>query len=137
MTDFNSEITNVLAEIRRKRDDDESIDAVLNEVTVAAESVPPPPAVGAGPAPSIFEYYVREVLIEVEAMLLEKNRKYGNSALQPIRVFSRAGPLEQLDVRLDDKLSRLQSRQDDDTEDAERDTLGYLVLKEVARRMQR
>jgi hypothetical protein len=137
MNDFNAEITNVLAEIRRKRDDDESIDAVLNEVTVAAQNAPPPAAVDAGPAPSLFDYYVREVLIEVEDMLLEKNRKYGNSALEPLRIFSRAGPLEQIDVRIDDKLSRLRSRQDDDTEDAERDTLGYLVLKEVARRMQR
>jgi hypothetical protein len=41
------------------------------------------------------------------AMLLEKNAKYGNSALEPIRCFSRADPVEQIRVRLDDKLSRL------------------------------
>lgn len=41
------------------------------------------------------------------AMLLAKNASYGNSALAPLRVFSRADAAEQLRVRIDDKLSRL------------------------------
>ena len=68
-------------------------------------------------------------------LLVEKNRQYGNSALKPIRLFSRADAIEQIKVRIDDKLSRLQSGQDDDTEDTELDLLGYLVLLRVARRM--
>lgn len=66
--------------------------------------------------------------------LLEKNRKYGNSALEPVRLFSKADPVEQIRVRIDDKLSRMQSAQIDDTEDVETDLAGYLVLLKVAKR---
>jgi len=70
----------------------------------------------------------------IEALLLDKNRKYGNSALEPVRTFSRADPIEQLNVRIDDKLSRIQSGQADDDEDVELDLIGYLVLRRIARR---
>ena len=70
----------------------------------------------------------------LKATLLEKNRKYGNSALEPVRLFSKADPVEQIRVRIDDKLSRLQSAQIDDTEDVETDLAGYLVLLKVAKR---
>lgn len=65
--------------------------------------------------------------------LLDKNRKYGNSALDPVRVFSRANALEQLRVRADDKLSRLASGQADEDEDVLMDLCGYLVLMMVAK----
>lgn len=73
------------------------------------------------------------VLNEVKSMLIDKNRKYGNSALEPIRCFSKSNPVEQIKVRIDDKISRLKSGQSDDTEDAELDLLGYLVLLRIAR----
>lgn len=79
---------------------------------------------------------ISTVIDEIEHLLLSKNRKYGNSAINPIRIFSTADPIEQLNVRIDDKLSRILSAQTDDTEDAEFDLLGYLVLKRVARRLQ-
>lgn len=69
----------------------------------------------------------------LKAMLLEKNKAYGNSALNPIRVFSRADPVEQIRVRIDDKLSRL-SRGAAAGEDVERDLLGYLILLRVAKK---
>lgn len=70
-------------------------------------------------------------------MLIDKNRKYGDSALVPIRVFSQADPVEQIKVRLDDKLSRI-SRGDarNDDEDPIWDMLGYLVLLVIAKRRQ-
>lgn len=68
--------------------------------------------------------------------LCEKNRHYGNSALEPKRIFSRANPIEQLNVRIDDKLSRIASGQADDTEDTEFDLIGYLILKRVALKVQ-
>lgn len=80
---------------------------------------------------------IADICDEIKALLLDKNRKYGNSALQPMRVFSKADPIEQINVRLDDKLSRLLSAQADDQEDAEFDLLGYLVLKRVAKRLPR
>lgn len=69
--------------------------------------------------------------------LIEKNRKYGNSALEPVRIFSKADALEQMRVRMDDKLSRIRSSQDDDTEDAELDLIGYLILKRVYSRIKK
>ena len=69
----------------------------------------------------------------IREMLLEKNRKYGNSALEPIRIFSKASSVEQLNVRIDDKLSRIASGQTDDTEDSELDLIGYLILKRIAK----
>jgi hypothetical protein len=74
----------------------------------------------------------RKILQDTEK-LLEKNRKYGDSALSPVRIFSKANPVEQIRIRLDDKISRLQSQQVDDTEDTELDLAGYLVLLRVAR----
>lgn len=59
--------------------------------------------------------------------LMEKNRAYGDSALNPLRVFSKADPIEQIRVRIDDKLSRM-SRGQLAGEDAELDMLGYLIL---------
>lgn len=68
------------------------------------------------------------VLGEFGDMLKEKNRKYGNSALHPVRVFSKADPKEQIKVRLDDKISRLVRGTGDDTEDVYLDLTGYLIL---------
>jgi hypothetical protein len=70
----------------------------------------------------------------IAELLLEKNRQYGDSALNPVRIFSSADPVEQINVRIDDKLSRIASNQADDAEDAELDLIGYLVLKRVAMR---
>lgn len=76
---------------------------------------------------------IAEECDEVKELLLEKNRSYGNSALEPVRVFSRASTVEQLLVRIDDKLSRL-ARGSAAGEDVELDLIGYLVLLRVARR---
>lgn len=73
-----------------------------------------------------------EVCDEIKNILLEKNRKYGDSALNPVRVFSKADVLEQINVRMDDKLSRISNQQDDEDEDVFADLLGYLVLRQVA-----
>lgn len=73
---------------------------------------------------------------EIKEMLLEKNAAYGDSALAPVRVFSRADPVEQLRVRLDDKLSRL-ARGSDAGEDVIADLLGYLLLLRIAMRRSR
>ena len=72
----------------------------------------------------------------IKELLLEKNRKYGDSALNPVRVFSKSDPLEQIRVRLDDKLSRLRNQQDDEDEDVISDLIGYLILYRVAQTQQ-
>lgn len=72
------------------------------------------------------------VCLGVARFLMEKNKAYGDSALNPLRVFSKADPVEQIRVRMDDKISRL-ARGDLAGEDAELDLLGYLVLLLIAR----
>ena len=44
---------------------------------------------------------------DIKELLLYKNKNYGNSALEPCRIFSNASPVEQLLVRIDDKLNRI------------------------------
>jgi len=83
-----------------------------------------------------FDFEVSEVLDEIQSLLINKNRAYGNSALEPVRVFSTSDPVEQLKVRLDDKLSRLKSSLNDDNEDTVLDLMGYLVLLRIATRKQ-
>jgi hypothetical protein len=80
---------------------------------------------------------IASVCDELKELLLNKNRKYGDSALNPVRIFSKASTLEQLKVRMDDKLSRLRNAQDDDDEDPTTDLIGYLVLYKVALMQQR
>jgi len=74
---------------------------------------------------------------DIKELLLEKNRRYGDSALSPVRIFSRSDTLEQIRVRIDDKLSRLRNQQNDEDEDVVNDLIGYLVLLKVAQKQQR
>lgn len=79
-----------------------------------------------------FEAKLDLLLIELRTLMVAKNRAYGNSALAPLRIFSRADPIEQLRVRIDDKLSRLRNSADDN-EDSFLDLLGYLLLLRLAK----
>ena len=71
---------------------------------------------------------------QIKELLLEKNRKYGDSALDPSRIFSKADPIEQLLVRIDDKLNRIQKGAGllATDEDIIQDLIGYLVLLKIA-----
>ena len=71
---------------------------------------------------------------DIKELLLYKNRKYGNSALKPVRIFSKSDSVEQILVRIDDKLNRNQQGAGllDDDEDVIVDLIGYLVLLKIA-----
>lgn len=84
-----------------------------------------------------FAVDLKEALGEIEKMLLEKNRNYGDSALDPIRIFSQADPVEQLKVRIDDKLSRLMRGKITIQEDNVGDLSGYLVLLKIAEKREK
>ena len=92
----------------------------------------PVAAVVEAPA-SDFAAKVRSELDALGTMLIAKNAAYGNSALEPVRIFSQLGPEAGLRVRIDDKLSRL-ARGAAAGEDVELDLVGYLVLLRIARR---
>lgn len=86
------------------------------------------------PAKSEFHAKVRKELNAVEELLVEKNEAYGNSALDPINVFSKASSIEQLKVRIDDKLNRLYHGKEYGQEDTVTDLTGYLILLLIARK---
>ena len=70
---------------------------------------------------------------EIAHMLIEKNISYGNSALEPIRIFSKADPREQLHVRIDDKLNRLMKGSEYIGDNDIDDLIGYLILLKIAK----
>lgn len=79
-----------------------------------------------------FSIAVSEVLIEIKDLLISKNQKYGNSALEPLGVFSKLTPEQALFVRLDDKLKRIKNGSlEKDDEDVINDLIGYLVLLKI------
>ena len=81
--------------------------------------------------PNQFEEDLDVVLGKIRTMLLEKNRAYGNSALDPVRIFSKADKHEAMKIRMDDKLSRIKTSDPNSSEDSYGDLLGYLILLKV------
>jgi hypothetical protein len=75
---------------------------------------------------------IRTVMREIETFLIDKNNAYGDSALDPVRVFSKASTVEQLLVRIDDKLSRVARGSEIVGDYTVLDLIGYLVLLRVA-----
>lgn len=85
-----------------------------------------------------FQDEVYQVLSEITIMLVAKNQKYGNSAIEPLGIFSDLSPEEGLKVRIDDKLKRIKngSLQKDD-EDVVNDLIGYLVILKILQKNQK
>lgn len=80
-----------------------------------------------------FEQSVHRITDQIADLLIAKNKAYGDAVLNPIRVFSKSDRIEQLNVRIDDKISRIQRGTDFEDEDTERDLIGYLILKLIAK----
>jgi hypothetical protein len=76
---------------------------------------------------------IAAVCDDVKELLLYKNKKYGNSALEPSRIFSKSSAVEQLLVRIDDKINRIQKGAGliGEDEDVIMDLIGYLVLLKI------
>lgn len=75
---------------------------------------------------------ILDVCNYISDMLIQKNKSYGNSALDPVRIFSGSDNVEQLKVRIDDKLSRFAHGSDFPGDNDIDDLIGYLVLLKVA-----
>jgi hypothetical protein len=81
---------------------------------------------------NFFAVQVTVVLEEIRDLLIAKNQKYGNSALEPLGVFSQLSAKEGLLVRIDDKLKRIKNGSlERDDEDVVNDLIGYLVLLKI------
>ena len=76
---------------------------------------------------------IAKVCDDIKELLLKKNARYGDSALNPLRIMSSASPVEQILVRIDDKLNRIkQGGILGDDEDVVSDLIGYFVLLKIA-----
>jgi len=70
----------------------------------------------------------------IKELLISKNKDYGNSFAETINVFTNLNPIEQINVRLDDKLKRMLNEGEKNfNEDTELDFIGYLILRRVLR----
>lgn len=70
---------------------------------------------------------IDELFNNFRDFLKEKNRRYGNSTLQPMQIFSRIQIEQQIQNRLDDKLSRIKNSGELKKNDVA-DVFGYIAL---------
>jgi len=76
---------------------------------------------------------IRRIAKEIGELVVAKNEAYGDSAIDPVRIFSKATPVEQILVRLDDKLSRFARGHSYPGDNDIDDLLGYLILLKIAK----
>ena len=82
---------------------------------------------------------ISAVCNDIKELLLYKNKQYGDSALNPSRIFSKSSAVEQILVRIDDKLNRVQKGAGliGEDEDVIQDLIGYLVLLKIGLKHQK
>jgi hypothetical protein len=76
---------------------------------------------------------INRVVNEIKDMLIKKNLAYGDSALDPVRIFAKSNSMEQIFVRIDDKLSRFARGKEYPGDNDIDDLIGYLVLLKIAK----
>ena len=70
---------------------------------------------------------------DIVELLKNKNKAYGNTALSPVKIFSRLDATEALCARIDDKIMRIKNKGiNDQTEDTVDDLIGYLLLLKMS-----
>ena len=78
------------------------------------------------------QYVISNICDDIKKMLISKNESYGDSAIDPIRIFSKAKNDEQIKIRIDDKLSRISRGSEFYGDNDVDDLIGYLVLLKVS-----
>jgi len=79
-----------------------------------------------------FGEILDKVLKDLGDMLKRKNESYGNSSLNPQRIFSTSiSAMDGIDVRMDDKITRIKNGASFGDDNDERDLIGYLLIKQV------
>ena len=77
---------------------------------------------------------IKQKCKELQDLLLRKNAKYGDAALEPLNIFSKVNAVSSMKARIDDKLKRVMNAGHlDDTEDTLQDLAGYLILLMIAK----
>jgi hypothetical protein len=73
------------------------------------------------------QYKIIQVCDSLSKFLCEKNRRYGDSALNPVKIFSKLDASNSLTIRMDDKMSRIMNSKELRKNDVW-DLFGYLNL---------
>lgn len=76
---------------------------------------------------------IDEVCKKFAVFLKEKNISYGGSAFKTYGAFSKLSTIDKINVRIDDKITRLVDGVEYRHEDTEKDLLGYLILKQAVK----
>jgi len=86
---------------------------------------------------SKFELLIKAECSELANFLIKKNKAYGDSINKPVHIFNTEVKdlFVLLNIRLDDKLSRLKRGKKYKNEDTELDIIGYLIIKRVLKRI--
>ena len=72
-----------------------------------------------------------EICDSIKDLLLYKNQKYGDSALNPNNIFYKGDSTNSIKIRLDDKIGRIRNSEETRVNDVA-DIIGYSVLLLVA-----
>jgi ribosome-binding protein aMBF1 (putative translation factor) len=78
------------------------------------------------------EQQIMEAAESVAAMLIDKNRRYGDSALNQLGIFNKSTTSGSISSRIDDKLARIKNSESLARDDLF-DLIGYLVLLQIER----
>ena len=82
-----------------------------------------------------FHNKLDDILLNVGNLLKSKNEAYGNTSLNPPKIFSKLDSSEALCARIDDKIMRIKNRGlVSATEDTLTDLIGYLLLLKMSRK---
>jgi hypothetical protein len=71
---------------------------------------------------------IQRVTESMYRLLIEKNRRYGDAALNPKNIFSKLPAGEAIKIRLDDKLGRIMANDGEPRKNDFSDLIGYLIL---------
>lgn len=72
-----------------------------------------------------------EVTSAMQKLLLEKNKRYGDAAVNPSKTFSKLDGANSIKIRLDDKLNRVRNSSEVRPNDVA-DIIGYCTLLLIA-----
>lgn len=75
---------------------------------------------------------VKVIESAIKETLIQKNKKYGNAALVPLNVFYKGTASNSIEIRLDDKLSRILNSKEVRKNDLF-DIIGYLILLNISK----
>jgi len=85
------------------------------------------------PASPKFSWHLDQIVNRITDLLKEKNKAYGDTALNPTNIFSKLKSTEAICARIDDKLARIGNKGiNDETEDTIDDLIGYLLLLKMS-----